>query len=381
MKPKVFALLVLIFLLVAAIVGFQRLNLSEDLASDEFYFGVSFGGQTPEEARGLIDKVKNYTNFFLINSYDLATNETALNEVCEYATQAGLKFTVYFEFISRVTYPWHQTWLDSAQTRWNNSFLGVYLHDEPGGKQIDDQKTFSAAANYSEAANLFVGNTAQSNSMIDAKTKSVQTFTSDYVLYWWDYLSGYDVVFVELGWQLNSTQQIALCRGAATMQNKIWGAILVWSQYEPPYMASAQELYQDMLLAYGAGAKYVSVFNYPTYPKDNPYGVLSEEHFRAMENFWRYVRANPRPKGGVVQANTALVLPSDYGWGMRRNEHLPVDNIWGLWPEDEKVPIILENINKLLTQYGTDFDIVFDDIRFNLNDKYNRVYEWDQFIP
>jgi hypothetical protein len=48
----------------------------------DFYFGVSFGGNTTAEAKLLIDKVKDYSNYFLINSYDLSNNETALNEIC-----------------------------------------------------------------------------------------------------------------------------------------------------------------------------------------------------------------------------------------------------------------------------------------------------------
>ena len=110
----------------------------ESSARDEFFFGVSFGQQTVAEAKVMIDKVKGYTNFFLINNWGIATNETALNEVCDYAAQAGLKFIVFFDLISRVAYDWHQTWLETAKERWGDKFLGVHLRDELGGKQIDD---------------------------------------------------------------------------------------------------------------------------------------------------------------------------------------------------------------------------------------------------
>jgi len=104
---------------------------------EEFFFGVSFGQETVEEAKLLIDKVKDYTNLFLINSWGISTNETALDEVCEYAVEADLNFMVFFLWVSRLIYPWHQTWLDTAKERWGDNFLGVYLFDEPGGKQID----------------------------------------------------------------------------------------------------------------------------------------------------------------------------------------------------------------------------------------------------
>ena len=47
-----------------------------------------------------------------------------------------------------------------------------------------------------------------SQSMQDAKNRSIPVFTSDYALYWFDYLAGFDGVFVELGWNHSRTQQI-----------------------------------------------------------------------------------------------------------------------------------------------------------------------------
>ena len=62
-------------------------------------------------------------------------------------------------------------------------------------------------------------------SNLDFLNNSTKVFTSDYGLYWFDYLSGYDVVLGQVGWNLTLNQQIALIRGAATMQNKSWGVV------------------------------------------------------------------------------------------------------------------------------------------------------------
>jgi hypothetical protein len=70
-----------------------------NLSNEEFFFGVSFGGNTANEAKLLIDKVKGYTNFFLVNNWDISTNETALTEICEYAVNANMYVMVYFDFI------------------------------------------------------------------------------------------------------------------------------------------------------------------------------------------------------------------------------------------------------------------------------------------
>ena len=363
-----------------ALIYTQSINWETSAETDEFYFGASFGGQTVQEAKTQIDKVKNFTNFFVINSYDLSTNETALNEVCDYAAQANLNFIVYFDFISRIAYPWHQTWLDTAKERWEGKFLGIYLRDEPGGHQIDEQDPIKNATGYSDAANQFVNNILLSNSMIDAKNKTISTFTSDYALYWWDYLAGYDTVFVELGWKLNSTQQIALCRGAANMQGKDWGAIITWTDYEPPYLGTPKEIYGEMTLAYRAGAKYVVVFNYPTYPEGNLYGTLSEGHLKAMEQFWKDTKTHPRKNNEKTSSEVVLVLPKDYGWGMRRNDYISQDNIWGLWPEDEKTPLILEKTTTLLNMYGLKVDIIFEDANFYFEDKYSQVHFWNTTV-
>ena len=208
---------------------------------DEFYFGVTYGFNSTTEAKLLIDKVKPYTNLFVVDSWDLATNESLLNEVCDYAAAAGLNFIVYFDLISQTTYPWHQDWFQMAQTRWGDKFLGIYLHDELGGKQIDDKEYFMNASNYGDAANQFVTNIFSYYSNQFAKNHSIPIFTSDYALYWWDYLGGYDTVFAELGWNHSTTQQIAMCWGAANMQGKNWGAMITWTYYEPPYLGGPKK--------------------------------------------------------------------------------------------------------------------------------------------
>jgi hypothetical protein len=363
-------------LIVASLTCLSVQPTSQEKTVDEFFFGVSFGGQTLQEAQTIIDKVKNYTNFIVINSYDLTTNQTRLNEVCDYAAQNGLTFVVYFDFISRVAYPWHQIWIQDAKERWGDKFAGIYLRDEPGGKQLETQELIKNASDYNDAAAQYVASISGSNSMIDAKNKGVSLFTSDFALYWWDYLAGYDTVFVELGWNLSSAQQIALCRGAANTQGKDWGAIIVWESYEPPYLGSAQEVYKEMVYAYSAGAKYVTIFNYPTYPESNPYGILTEEHFEVMAQFWNYVKTALRDDSKTM-GEVALVLPKDYGWGMRRNEYISQDNIWGLWPEDEQSPMIMNNTDRLLCEYGFQLDIVYSDDRINFKSQYEKVYYWN----
>jgi len=361
------------------------------VSNEEFFFGVTYGSNNSGEAKLLIDKVKEYMNLFIVNSWDISTNETALTEICNYAVDAGMSVIVYFDYVFCNVEPWLWlcTWLETAKERWGDQFLGIYLFDEPGGNQIDTgqwqpgwfaKEAMENASDYSDAANRFVTSIPSSLSWQNAKNTSLPIFTSDYALYWFDYLAGYDTIFVELGWNISTIQQIALCRGAANVQGKDWGAIITWTYYEPPYIASGPEVYQELLTAYRAGAKYAVVFNYPKYPENNIYGILAEEHFTAMKLFWDYVQAFPRDTYGKVDGQAALVLPKDYGWGTRRAEHLIADNIWGFWREDEKTPIIGENMLKLMGRHGLELDIIYDDPQFNFKQKYSQLYFWNSTI-
>ncbi len=163
--------------------------------TDEFHFGVTYGFNTTSEAKLLIDKVRNYTDVFVVDSWGVTENETTLNEICQYSADAGLKFVVYFDLISVTTYNWHRDWITTAKTRWGDKFLGIYLHDELGGKQLDQQRYFRNASDFADAANHFTKNIASYYSTQFLKNNSMPIFTSDYAFYWWDYLGRYDTVF------------------------------------------------------------------------------------------------------------------------------------------------------------------------------------------
>ncbi len=138
-------------------------------------------------------------------------------------------------------------------------------------------------------------------------------------------------------------------------------------------MASGDEIYQQMKESYECGAKYVTIFNYAE-DMTGPYGTLQEEHFQALERFWNDEVQNNGVVHGGIKAEAALVLPADYGWGMRR----PDDSIWGLWDADDTSTQIWSQLQSRLEQYGTRLDIVYDDSAFPIAGKYNNVFYWNQ---
>ncbi len=375
---KLFGILIISILVVSVVLTLFHVfsQVEKENVQNEFFFGVSYGQNSFEEAKNIIDKVKNYTNLFIINSHPLTYNNTTpndLNKICDYAAKSDLHFIVYF--VSFLAGDWQKDWVDEAKNNWGEKFLGIYLRDEPGGYQIAEGKKFIKGSTYAEVANNFVNNISSSYSMKLLNDKKVTVFTSDFGLYYYDYLAGYDTVFAEFGWNNSRKQQIGLCRGAANILNKDWGAIITWTYMHPPFIGSGEEIYEDMLTAYCSGAKYVVIFDYSKEPIDGKYGILTDEHFEAMEQFWNYINSSS-DDFSIIQGKVAYALPNYYGWAMRH----PDDTIWGIWAADEKSSTIWENLNELEKKYGLNLDIIYDDPRFDININYQHVYSWNSTL-
>ena len=135
---------------------------------------------------------------------------------------------------------------------------------------------------------------------------------------------------------------------------------------------TGQEMLDDMMVSYETGADYIIIFNYPTDPPGNPYGILTDEHFEAMQQFWDYMQHTPEDYGKTV-AEAVLVLPENYAWGMRN----PEDRIWGYWGADEKSQQIWNIYYELLDCYGLSLDIVYEDHHFPVADIYQEIIYWN----
>jgi hypothetical protein len=343
-------LIVSSFIILAAIIELKK---TQNQYPQDFYVGVTGDGNV-RATRNLIEKTKDFTNLLIINNPDIIRNRTSLEEMCDYASGAGLSFFVYMAHPAFWQFNYNPfEWIAEAKAEYGKQFLGIYLYDEPGGNQLDkgDFRQFDVTTmptNYLEAANTYVYYLyIQMRDFI----KTDRLVTSDYGLFWFDYEAGYDAIFCEFGVNRVKEISIALCRGAAEMHNKTWGVMITWDSYNPPYIESASQLYDDMVTAYQAGAKYIAVFNYP---ETGPYGLLTEEHFTAIRRFKDFVSINPQNKTSNLQ-KLAYVLPENYGWGLRS----ATDNIWGVWKADYKSTEIWSALNNLVKEHGYDFDIVY----------------------
>ncbi len=343
----------------------------------DVFFGVDAAYENLTEIKTIINEISPYTNVFVIGCTGITNNVTRLNEVCQYVYDKGLSFIVYTEQHLQ------RQWLEDAKNRWGERFLGFYFWDEGGGKQLDLYKykdalgyPVSEADNYTDASNQFVNRLKISLNFMGYTDPAIPClFTSDYALYWFDYKAGYDVVLAQLGWNYSRQLNIALCRGAATMQEKEWGVIITWTYTEPPYIESREELYKDLVLAYQNGAKYILVFDSN---ENYTQGILDEQHLAALKQFWQYMQDNPVESGISISDRVAYVLPKDYGYGFRG----PSDKIWGLWGADNLTYTICESLGNFMEKYGSKLDIIYDEgLEPDNTYGYSKLLFWNASSP
>ncbi|PVX26987.1 MAG: hypothetical protein CW716_04660 [Candidatus Bathyarchaeum sp.] len=358
---KLFVVAVFCFLLVASLFTIFLLASPTNEPLDVFV-GIDVAYDDLDEIKALVDETCSYTNTIVIGSTGITYNVTKLNDACEYVYDKGMYFMIYMHPQMETEKSEEQRqWVEAARSRWEERFLGLYAHDETGGRQLDNAKIrvlYEKPANYTDAAEKYaiklgehLGNITES----PIYAGNLSLFTSDYALYWFDYKGGYDTVFAEFGWNYSRQLNIALCRGAATAQNKEWGIMITWTYNHPPYLESGPELLEDMILAYENGAKYILVFDTN---KDYTDGVLTEEHLDAFKQFWDYAKKHPR-QAESPSKRVAYVLPEGYAYGFRG----PHDKIWGFWEgaDDPLSHSISVDVGNYLEEYGTNLDIIYDD--------------------
>jgi len=344
-------------------------------ATPDVFVGIDIAHNNYREIKSLIDEVNAYTNLLIIGCSAITYNQTLLNEICEYLNEKNMSFIIYRDWLRRNSTEWFSLWVENAKTRWGDKFLGFYYSDELGGKQLDrhEHLTVNQAVDSHDAAEQFteaVSSQLRRFNLTYNSSTSIPLFTSDYALYWFDYKAGYDTVLAEFGWNYSRQLNVALCRGAANLQNKEWGVMITWTYTKPPYIEGGKELYEDMVLAYDNGAKYIVIFDTN---EEYTTGILREEHLQALKQFWQYVRENPRKS--TITDRVAFALPKDYAYGFRG----PNDKIWGLWEANQFSLELCIHTDYLLKQYGTKLDIIYEDgLQEGNSHSYSKIIYWSE---
>jgi hypothetical protein len=379
LKDRYFWIILVIVLLIPLLIVSLLLTCGfYDERSSEVFVGVVAAYDNVEEIKLCVDEISPYTNTIVIGSTGITYNFSKLDDVCQYVYDRGLYFMIYAHPIHNPDWVVIQCqWVLDAKPRWGEHFLGLYAYDEPGGRQLDNatlkvvKDEYWFADNFTDAADKYVSElTLIISHTIDDQMCGVDLplFTSDYALYWFDYKAGYDVVFAEFGWNYSRHLNVALCRGAANVQKKDWGVIITWTYTQPPYLESGEELYDDLVLAYENGAKYILVFDTN---ENYTHSVLQPEHLDAIKRFWQYTKDNPKTSD-PIRNRVAYVLPKDYAYGFRG----PDDKIWGLWEADNFSLKISTEVGSLIDRYQNRLDMIYDD-GFNSSYGYSRLIFWN----
>ena len=103
----------------------------------EFFVGVEFAYGDVSDCKELVDKVKDYTNLFVVGALEISFNQTWLNATCDYVYDAGLSFIILFTSPTEYNYNPY-VWIIKAGQKYGDRFLGAYRYDELGGKQLDN---------------------------------------------------------------------------------------------------------------------------------------------------------------------------------------------------------------------------------------------------
>ena len=136
--------------------GFPVYAQTENQPPDVF-FGIDVAYDNQTEFEALVNEVSAYTNLLVIGCTGITHNVVRLDEVCQYVYDRGLYFIVYKHPPPNDEIDQAQ-WVADAKERWGDRFLGIYLVDESGGRQIDvdDYRFVNEADNYTDAADKYV---------------------------------------------------------------------------------------------------------------------------------------------------------------------------------------------------------------------------------
>jgi hypothetical protein len=393
MKPRQLIIVLISLLLIASVLLniFPASATITTKTTPDVYFGVDMGyGTDVAGAKSLIDQVSSFTNFFVLGASAISNNLTQLNQTLQYAFDKDMYFMSFppLLYTLNLSPPFAvpnatQAWLDYTKACWGNHYVGLLYpyEDEPGGHQLD----LVSGGNSYRPANIT--NPPVNITYVDAESQFMDSvwfmdlnrtkivtgypvFTSDYALYYFDYKAGYDGLFAEFGWNYSRQLNMIMCRGAAQVLNKQWGVIVTYEYTAPPYLESADELYKDLIYAYDSGAKYIVVFN------SNPDwtgGILTEDHYAAMRQFWQYIQDHPRVKYPVTQ-RTAYVLPEAYAYGFRG----PLDKIWGVWDADMTSFMLSISVDIMMKKYGSKLDVIYEDaLQSGNTSAYSNIIYWN----
>lgn len=186
---KLFVVAVFCFILLASFFTVFLLgSTSEPL---DVFVGIDVAYDDVDEIKALVDETCSYVNTFVVGSTGITYNVTKLNAVCEYIYDKGMNFMIYMH-PNADGFEAQRQWVETAEFRWGQSFLGLYAYDEPGGRQLDNADymvLYEKPDNYTDAAEKYAFELEDLLAWVREDpiyAGNMSLFISDYALYWFD---------------------------------------------------------------------------------------------------------------------------------------------------------------------------------------------------
>lgn len=242
---------VFVFVILFAFVGADFLLKKPQINRPNLFFGVDIGFGGEEDVYRVTEAVAGYTNLIILGSLNVTMDTGRLTRVCDYLYSKGFYFIIYLGFAVTDYLPPRgpdPNFFNATHGRWGDKFLGVYVFDEIGGKQLDASER---PVNRTQVPEFVLNESGYSYVSEDYVATIIGDtaitlewwvppysyyFMSDYGLYWFDYLAGYGTVFTEFVGNQSRQVAISMCRGAAHTigmsyghtSGQDWGAMITW---------------------------------------------------------------------------------------------------------------------------------------------------------
>jgi hypothetical protein len=132
-RKKLFSIVAILLLLPVSIIATCYVLFKQEEQQKQFYIGVTYCGSSIQEAKELIDKMKNSPNLFILQLGTIRA-VAEIEEIGDYAVASELNFAVYnsknVNYFKNDEYylnkDWNNRineWANTAKERWGKHFV------------------------------------------------------------------------------------------------------------------------------------------------------------------------------------------------------------------------------------------------------------------
>ena len=126
-----------VVILLSVIVSINLLSDENEKSPPNLYIGVDVGFGNETDVYNVADAVQGFANLIIIGSQTVTSDTAKLTNVCNYLYNHGFSFIIFISYGPVVPAGPSREFFSTTVKQWGDKFLGIYIFDEPGGKQLD----------------------------------------------------------------------------------------------------------------------------------------------------------------------------------------------------------------------------------------------------